>query len=1333
MQFNTPARTTAAPRPARRATRRQRGSVLLLVVVSIVLMTVMGATYLQVARVDRFSTEQIEFESGDIDAVVAASLRQIRTALKDDVLEIDSSGDAWFLSRNDEDLDNLLDESYDYAWTNLTTPGSLDDMWLATTTPRFHEDNPGSGSYGSTTGYDPNWRHLTSLLDPITFGTGDEEYIVLPAQGGGETTPGLYSVELTTGTTLADLAPLNTNVSILGTTGSDLSREISANWERLGADADRDGVPDARWMYAPVRRIGTTEYVMAARIIDNSSLLNLNAATFLTNGLPGDDAFDGGTSNRNARSPRGYVPSDFDLARLASRVLDEDGSGYLSASALSAPVLTVLDNWMTTRGLNDQNVDGDLYWLGLTSQLTPSYTNPELNPANLPRGLNDQTTNPFFDPDGRLAAYFDDVRGTIDYGATTGKYGAADEIELRWGGGVNGSGVETAIETDLDEVLRRRDGNNAYDADIDPVANALGIRAIDIAEEGIGTLSDEAALAHYFQGGLDDDASVGPFADRQFPAIRQLLTTYNGVDNLIPNIDGQSQSSTTANDPETKFSLLFGEYDWNANTFSYTSLRNELAQPTNGADPGILPEIFRLEALPGTVADRYLGTTTDDDADVYAASLAAGIVDAVDREPAGTPEQPSFVVSNTGIRYWGTERLPYLREAFVQVGYRNENLQPDPNTSLPDALFETWTLVADSEAIAVEIGNPFERSMDLDAMDLRLRITQGGTSVDYPLNALGITIEPAADIDPSSDEFDDQVILYRNPTVSVTEGSEGTNLLTDLGLDTDAVADYAIGGNRPFDASSSDNIEIELQVNTDSGYVTYDRFVFSWAGLSDEVHPDQNVTDYPGEIPAAQFDSHVISTVARDGRGLYYLTNFSNISSGGFSNANPSQVILSDPIRNNTDIGTPTYNLTSPGSTDTIESLGDDNKNVAGTILNAVEGMDIASSLTPGTNRLEDVYTNRFKLSISDHPFLSVSDIASVFMLGFTTDGSNDLVNSTPTRITNTLRSHPEATVGGVTYPEWHRYAYLDISPDATSVDVDSVNIGNQGLPHAALVFDRLAVIDPMNDDRDNDADDDTDESPTQVTDIEERLIPGVMNINTTPAFLAALAAPLPEDLDDAEGLFRAIAGYRDYPDTRTTANGYPSNLPSSPALTTGTPNPDYRPGIASIGELLFINDDATNVAGYRASANVAENTVMQTVGRDADLADSVAGFADTDAMNYGRISGSVTGTPQSHDRYHISPIPEVEEYIRTTLNETYRRYGAIDGPEERLARFQFLANLFSTRSDVYTAYVVIRGYQSGAYQLGPTEQAHYIAVFDRSGLRDANTPVRLVAFERVQ
>ncbi|MEM6332767.1 MAG: hypothetical protein AAF823_05445 [Planctomycetota bacterium] len=1354
MQSSAQPQAPRHPRSTRR-TGRRRGSVLLLVVVSVVLMTIIGVTYLQVARVDRFAIEQVEYVDGDIDVNVRATRVLIEQILREDIIEIDAAGDAFFLSAQDLDGDDLGDESYDYPWTNAERPGHLDDMWLSSTTPRFDDDNPLGGGYRSALN-DPVWPHLTSALDGTLFVNAnsnspeDDQYIVLPENDGGAA-PRPETYEERFGLTPAQasspelLAFWSTDVEVFDEDGatSDPIKNLSEfnavgdGWDRLGADADQDGIPDARWMYAPVRRVGTTEYVWAVRIIDNSSLLNINTATYLSDGNATASAFDVGTIT-NLRSPRGYFPTDFDLARLAAVVLRSASGSPITATTFD----NELTDWMDARGLAKTNESGNLYYaLGLLSG-TDSGGDPVLNPDELPAGLNGSASNTFFDDvDSRVAAYLnpDALRSPLFYNSSANRYGDADEIELRHNGGINRSSALTTIETDLIEITRN--GTNTYAADTATLA-ADEMRPAEIAREAVASIGgspsdDTLALAHYFRGGPD---SV-EYELREFPSIRQMLTTYNGVGTLTPNNDGSAQNigtgpGTTGNDPKTRFSLLTGAFSWTApgaGSYDASDRLDALFDKSSTPHTGHILEVFRLESVDGS---RYLDATNDDEADAYAASLATALIDAMDEDSEPTSETVD------GVAYYGTEQLPLLREIVIQAGYENSNeLDSMGRTSgdagyMDDGLFETWRLVNNSASIAVELGNPFNQTIDLDEIDVRLVVIQGTNApVIYNLNALGATIDPAPDVDSGTDESEDQIVVYHNPGTLLDEDDTGSlngDLASDLipsGVDSFAIT----SSSRPFVPTQNDDVTVQLQVDTDSGFVTYDQLVVPWSSVNTvELHPNANYgidSSDASLIPDVQVDSHVMSVVARDGRGLNYLTNFAG---GGFDHDTPASVEDDEVVINRGSIGT-TYNSTGAtggrGGAPSIAAIGEDSKSLAGDLVDAAEGFEAA---VLGDEAFADVFSERFDLHVPNQPLLHVADIASVFMLGFTTDIATppNLNASLSQRVTEALIAQPDFVTGAPRYPEWHRFAYLDISPEAKVVDLERDGDGDGtpdtpvGVPHAALLFDRLGIIDPGNDDRNNDGDLDggtelTDETDPTLGDRRgERLVPGIMNINTVDPLIAALAAPLPEDLNDAEGLFRAIAAYRDHPAVRDTGRGYPDGLPEDDTI----PSPDYRPGIASIGELLFVNDP--NPLGPNPGVLAPNEGVVQQIARDGN------------AMNYDRISGlnpSVTVSPETYDRYDVSPMPESQRYyLETDGSTSFARREVTDGPHERIARFRQIANLFSTRSDVFTAYVVIRGYASGAYNQGVVESAHYIAVFDRSGIGEANTPIKLVAYERV-
>ncbi len=75
---------------------------------------------------------------------------------------------------------------------------------------------------------------------------------------------------------------------------------------------------------------------------------------------------------------------------------------------------------------------------------------------------------------------------------------------------------------------------------------------------------------------------------------------------------------------------------------------------------------------------------------------------------------------------------------------------------------------------------------------------------------------------------------------------------------------------------------------------------------------------------------------------------------------------------------------------------------------------------------------------------------------------------------------------------------------------------------------------------------------------------------------------------------------------------------------------------------------------------------------------------------------------------------------------------GVIDDREEQAMFARFMNQVASTRSDIFTAYIVVHGYQSGAFNQDPIEAARYIVVFDRSGMTSNSDRPRVIGYQRV-
>ncbi|MDP6154298.1 MAG: hypothetical protein QF785_13030, partial [Phycisphaeraceae bacterium] len=277
-----------------------------MIIVTLMLLLILGAAYLQTARSDRMAFAPGPAEDAALSDKATAIIA-IEDLLKKTLLDdLTNDNNSSLLSVADDD------EIYDYPWTNgsasrtvfreaaPTTPvssdgGTLDDTWLASTVPDI-------------SGPQPVWQHLTSL-------TG--LYLRIPKAGNpsGYLTPwddpGDDGENIIDNATASEWTWHDTDVAMLG---ADSLATSWTNWEPLGVDADQDGFPDSRWEWAPKRQINNTIFIMAVRIVDNSSMLNVNTMGAVTDG-----------TNYSGDPVRGYFPSSLDASRLMS--ISKNGGG----------------------------------------------------------------------------------------------------------------------------------------------------------------------------------------------------------------------------------------------------------------------------------------------------------------------------------------------------------------------------------------------------------------------------------------------------------------------------------------------------------------------------------------------------------------------------------------------------------------------------------------------------------------------------------------------------------------------------------------------------------------------------------------------------------------------------------------------------------------------------------------------------------------------------------------------------------------------------------------------------------------------------------------------
>lgn len=321
-------RTNAAG--ARRSTGRRRGSAVMLVVVSLVMMVLIGAAYLQSVRVQRFAIAQVK---GDMNAVIRSIINQIATTLAQD-LEDDGSGKF---------------ELYDYPWTNdaadwdpeplkfdgssfASRPkgGTQDDAWLASSMPDFSDAV-------STNWFWPHLTNLTGIL--LEYDKANNNFNL-----DADNIPAEHAIDF------SGSDPLRRDTGV----------DLDANHL---TDADGDGIPDSFWTWAPIVQVGGVTYVMAVRIEDLSAKVNINTAMSLGRG--GGSAYVLDATPAGSDAPYWHTPTEVDLGRF---VYDFNGS---------MSELRALLGYRLNTTVTDELISGtrrDSFW-GNTGRMYPNEGN----------------------------------------------------------------------------------------------------------------------------------------------------------------------------------------------------------------------------------------------------------------------------------------------------------------------------------------------------------------------------------------------------------------------------------------------------------------------------------------------------------------------------------------------------------------------------------------------------------------------------------------------------------------------------------------------------------------------------------------------------------------------------------------------------------------------------------------------------------------------------------------------------------------------------------------------------------------------------------------------
>jgi|GEM_PF-3404555 len=802
------------------ARRRRQGSLLVLVVVCLVLMALLGAAYLQVARVDRFATA--DNAQSNIDQVANATIAYIAKVLQKDI--VDDDGGFFAQASANPYADNTGNEGYDYPWTNANSPyagawrvtvdpnsnvpstgnadgGIYDDTWLSSTFPTFDASAAA------------RWDHITNLMGTFLMlpsSTGDQQ----PTEMATRVADGAYAWRNDSAVPIA-------NSGVFSDGDYALADPVSAAFQALGIDTDLDGIPDAKWQWAPLRQIGSVKYVMAVRIIDNASLINLNTATALSG--DGDSVLDA----------RGYLPSEIDLSRLLKRV--NPSANWQNELVYNAT--TPNESLFNRRGVHNSTLPTPL--------------------GSITLGADGRIDWSSIATTSRMGSWYHNAQR---WGDPTNKLGRANEIELRRYNGVNNVNVNAAVEDALAVLLRRNNTETGYN---DP--------SIYSSLTSPPTSDLQRRLA-FFEGSSASNRSDidTPIAGRDYPSLRNQLTTYSAAAIFASNAGQVHQrSATTATTtiaatppPRTlKYDLVNGNGgNTNDNTPRVLAIRERLFK------------IFRISNTAAGNPNAYLNFDNSGTGAAALADIATEFALAIHAysNPTSTPSRlgPPDVTTQNGRTYYSLETLPFFREVYVQVAYQNRDLldaagvAATPGNGLPDTL----VYVPDSAAVAFEIGNPFDRPINFDDPNgPNIRVVVGSNI--YPISGtLGGR---------------EHHIFHASRTNTRPEGNDTTsrgNLVTDLGLGT--LTNVTALTPADPDIPADNQITFELQVEVPRGsnnWVTYDRMTDD-----DFFFEAAKLPHYPAESAAIHLDKfhHEIRSVVRpcseeDGSNpdIYYISN----------------------------------------------------------------------------------------------------------------------------------------------------------------------------------------------------------------------------------------------------------------------------------------------------------------------------------------------------------------------------------------------------------------------------------------------------------------------------
>lgn len=561
---------------------------------------------------------------------------------------------------------------------------------------------------------------------------------------------------------------------------ADLPADVRAEVSRTLADTDGDGITDAFWFLAPASMDRSMRYLVAASVVDLSSLVNVNVGTRFnpwntTGATPSDLALVG-----NSGTP-GESVGFFDFPGNTAEGAGSIYSLYTAADAnattgVFAPALVTYNPQFF--GEDDAAV-GPTFLKALGMKDAAGNRNPSL--LDLDFQANDRAE--FYSSFERLQYWKSSAlaAGAPEFGLTP--FGISDELELRAFNGQNNPWTTTRLES----AMNGQDKFYQFFRST-PLRGETHEKVAQLTNHGL--MLDNRHKATTINGARNDVAPnwlwPSPYADPRLDYNRdRFVADVNGDLVLDAGADPvkvqadldafarqkkkidlrQAFTDGLNSDPNAAAAQVFNRrYAWrnDVQQLLERSLTRVWVDGTNPTSPTLLYQSYLGRMADANPVDQYnqFRKTLH-----MAASMAANIdqyrdgPDPTVTIPFDAPlhpwigtSPPDWLEPTTAIRYIGQERQPFLMEAFFALVYPKSKVGQGNNIvadlaakgyvvnndwEIPQPFKSSGEHFVDSSSkpgivMAVQLGNPTDLPMSLAGFALRI----DGRTYAFPPNSI---------------------------------------------------------------------------------------------------------------------------------------------------------------------------------------------------------------------------------------------------------------------------------------------------------------------------------------------------------------------------------------------------------------------------------------------------------------------------------------------------------------------------------------------------------------------------------------------------------------------